>query len=321
MKKRWHRKIRNHIDHWSNSLSGHSWWPKYVYFFADLRNADSILRDGRLLSREQAESCGIMEVNSASREIIDQTREEHLKFVRLYYRPRTPTQYRSEGIRPKAECWKEAHCPVPIFFLFDAYELMGRNDAQYANGSMASPYVRYGPNEEDFDRIPFDKVFHYGRYNPMVEGDIKFHRHAELLIPEALPLKDNLKLISCRTHAERQTLIHLLPFPQLRQWHGLIRIGDSSLFERRWAYVDRVDASPHKLSFYFNPNSQHTGTFEARIILRFPSGKKRQIEQIIDGKEPLTLEWEEKVDDIEAELWLDDSLAYHSKLWIGEIPF
>jgi len=211
MKKQWRQKIKDHIEHWSGSLSGHSWWPKYVYFFTDLRNAVSILEKGCLLSRDRAENLDSIKVDGASREIIDQTREECLKFVRLYYRPRTPTQYRCEGIRPQNERWQDAHYPVLVFFLFDAYEVMSRGDAQYSNGSIASPYAMYGPEEKDFQRIPFNKVFHYGRYDTSVEGDIKFHRHAELLIPEMLSLKENLKLIVCRSYAERQSLIYLLP--------------------------------------------------------------------------------------------------------------
>jgi len=321
MKKQWHRKIKDHIEYWSGSLSGHSWWPRYVYFFTDLRNAVSILEKNCLLSRDQAESLGYIEVNGASQEIISQTIEERRKFVRLYYRPRTPTQYRCEGIRPMNDRWQEAHCPVPAFFLFNAYELMSQHNAQYSDGNMASPSARYGPKEKDFNRIQFKKVFHHGRYNPTVEGNIKFHRHAELLIPEKLVLQDHLKYIACRSHAERQSLIYLLPPSIQKKWRKLIRIGDSSMFERKWAYVNTVETDHQKLTFYFNTNSQHVGQFEATISLRFPSKEKRQVKKTIDAKKPLIIKVEEDIEEVEVEFWLDDALAYHNKLLVSDVPF
>lgn len=273
MKKPWHQKIKDHIEHWSGSLSGHSWWPRYVYFFTDMRNAISILEKGCLLSRDWAESLDFIEVDGASREIISQTREECLKFVRLYYRLRTPTQYRCEGIRPPGERWQDAHCPVPVFFLFDAYEVMSRDNAQYSDGSMASPYAKYGPEERDFQRIPFKKVFHDGRYNTSVEGDIKFHRHTELLIPEMLPLKENLKLIVCRSYAERQSLLYLLPRSLQEQWHNLIRTGDSSMYERQWAYVNTVETDHQEITFISIRTVNIRGNLRQRSFCAFLPGE------------------------------------------------
>lgn len=322
MKKQWRQKIKDHIELWSGSLSGHSWWPRYVYFFTDLRNAVSILEKGCLLNRDLAKDLEVIEVNGASPEIIDQTREECLKFVRLYYRPRTPTQYRCEGIRPRNERWQNAHCPVPVFFLFNAYEVMSQRDAQYSDGSMASPSAGYGPEERDFDRIPFKKVFHDGRYDTRVEGEIKFHRHAELLIPEMLPLKENLKLIVCRSYAERQSLLYLLPPSFRKQWQSnLIRIGDSSMYERQWAYVNTVETENQEITFHFNRNSQHAGQFEAAVFLRFPSGEERQVKKFIDAKNPFIIRLEENIEEVEVEFWLDDALAYHNKLFISDVPF
>ncbi|TSA55823.1 MAG: DUF4433 domain-containing protein [Planctomycetaceae bacterium] len=321
MKKPWHPKIKDHIEQWTGSLSGHSWWPKYVYFFTDLRNAVSILEKGCLLSRDRAQYLEVIEVNGASPEIISKTEEERFKFVRLYYRPRTPTQYRCEGIRPSDDRWQDAHCPVPVFFLFDAYEVMSQRDAQYSDGNMASPSARYGPKERDFKRIPFKKVFHSGRYNTMVDSDIKFHRNAELLIPEKLALQNNLKYIACRSHAERQSLLYLLPRPLQKQWRNLIRIGDSSMYERQWAYVNTVETDHREITFHFNPNSQHTGQFEATIYLRFPSGEERPIKKSIDAKNPFTIKMEEDAEEIEVEFWLDDALAYHNNLLISDVPF
>ncbi len=73
-----------------------------------------------LLSRRQLEKSGKLLTDIAGPEIIESTPDEWKRFVRLYFRPRTPTQYRNEGIRPKGSLKLGAHCPVPVIFLFDA---------------------------------------------------------------------------------------------------------------------------------------------------------------------------------------------------------
>jgi hypothetical protein len=67
-----------------------------------------------------------------------------------------------------------------------------------------------------------------------------FRRNAEVLVPGSLPLDPALKFIACRSAAERQTLLHLLPPNLRRQWAPRIRLGEQGLFERKWTYVEEV---------------------------------------------------------------------------------
>ena len=122
--KPWRSEIRQHITKWSRQLGNLEWWPQYVYHFTDIQNAACILNDGILYSRAEPDRQNCMVVDNASPEIIAQTRPEYTRFVRLYFRPRTPTQFRNEGIRPKDKRELGAHCPVPIYFCFDSLDIL-----------------------------------------------------------------------------------------------------------------------------------------------------------------------------------------------------
>ncbi|NOK63725.1 MAG: DUF4433 domain-containing protein [Chloroflexi bacterium AL-W] len=115
--KTWHKRIERHIEEWSVRLGNRKWWPKYIYHFTDVNNAVQIITTGYLYSHAECEKQGIMVVDNASPEIINQTRLDYLNYVRLYFRPRTPTQYRNEGIRPFSKRELDAHCPIPNFLL------------------------------------------------------------------------------------------------------------------------------------------------------------------------------------------------------------
>ena len=202
------------------------WWPNYVFHFTDIRNAVSVLKEGALLSRTQAQMRTLMATDNASRDIIGSTDEMWKDCVRLYFRPRTPTQYRNEGIRPRDELYSDAHCPVPIYFLFDSRRILSRPDCQFTDGNLAStPNIFSSP--VDLDQIPFEHVY---RDSPLVDAEkrmVTFHRHAEVIVPKQLNL-NALRFIVCRTQAEYETLLHLLPASAVRHWSGRI-LHDKSL--------------------------------------------------------------------------------------------
>lgn len=76
-----------------------------------------------LLFRSKLEKNGSMAVDIASQKVIKSTASKWKDFVRLYFRPRTPMQYRNEGFRPKNQRELESHCPVPIIFKYLLYSL------------------------------------------------------------------------------------------------------------------------------------------------------------------------------------------------------
>lgn len=307
-------------------LGSRSWWPHYVYHFTDVQNAAQVIQSGYLCSRIEATRLGLMKVDNASPEIIRQTQPEHRKFARLYFRPRTPTQYRNEGIRPVAK--RElggAHCPIPVFFCFDALTVLGLDDTEFSDGNMGSRGACHSRSRDFFFAIPFESVFH-DRPLPAISDqkrEIIFRRHAEVLVPRQLPLENTLKFVACRSVAERQTLLSLLPYKLRRQWASRIRLGEQGLFFNYWTFVEEVVVVDDIVEFRFNPNSQTPGPFLAKFSY-FENGRgaERSWQSSVDSLRDhvLRIRIPSAVKGI-AQLYLDDALAFYGWITFEEIPF
>ena len=321
--KPWADDIERHIQTWSPQLGNLDWWPRYVYHFTDVCNAASIIKTGHLYSRAEAQRLGLMQVDSASPEIIGQTQSEHLHYVRLYFRPRTPTQYRNEGIRPiDRREFGGAHCPIPVYFCFDALLVLGHDETEFSDGNMGSDWARHSDQRDFFLSIPFELVFHHGRIPRQARNEVVFHRNAEVLVPNRLSLTPGIRFIACRSAAERQTLLHLLPPTLRRSWTGRIRLGEQALFERKWTYVEEAVAIDDCVVFAFNPNTTTPGPFEASFAYT-------------DDATGVHAEWQGRLDNLNnrqrfrvrgaalgtAELRLDHALAFAGPLIFEEIPF
>lgn len=322
--KDWSNDIAQHINTWQARLGSLGWWPRFVYHFTDVQNAVKVLEQEYLYSRVEATKLGLMQVDNASSEIIAQTSPEIQNNVRLYFRPRTPTQYRNEGIRPKNQRpLGGAHCPVPIFFCFDAFTVLSLDSTKFSNGNMSSRDASCSSERGFFFQIPFQYVFHDGAYS-QAQAEIKFHRNAEVLVPNNLPLRPALKFIACRSVAERQTLLHLLPAPTRKKWERLIRLGEQGLFQREWTFIERVLVVDEQVFFYFNPNTKTPGPFEIKFeYIEASSGRlrtRRGSSSKLNGKEPgmVTLKGASAG---AARLYLDDALAFAGNLIFDDIPF
>jgi len=322
--KPWADEIKSHIEAWATRLGPLRWWPRYIYHFTDVRNAVSILQTGHLYSRIEAERRGLMKVDNASPRIIEQTRPEHLKYVRLYFRPRTPTQYRNEGIRPI--CRRQlggAHCPIPIYFCFDALMVLTLDEAEFSNGNMGSPRASHNGERDFFFSIPFHLVFHNRWFTPDERDEIVFHRNAEVLVPDDLPLESSLKFIACRSVAERQTLLHLLPSDLRRHWLPRIRLGDQGLFYRRWSFVEEVVVIDDLVVFRCNPNTQIPGPFEVKLLYQ-EKARPRPVRSWQGALPDMKSQLSFRIPDAcwgTATLHLDDALAFAGPLVFEDIPF
>jgi len=321
--KSWADEIQHHIETWATLLGPLRWWPRYVYHFTDVRNAASIIQSEHLYSRAEAERQGLMKVDNASPEIIQQTRTEHLRYVRLYFRPRTPTQYRNEGIRPiNQRKLGGAHCPIPVYFCFDARTVLALDETEFSDGNMGSARASHSDERDFFLSIPFHLVFHNRWFTPEERNEIVFRRNAEVLVPDRLPLAPALKFIVCRSAAERQTLLHLLPADLCRRWAARIRLGEQGLFERKWTYVEEVVTVDDKVIFRFNPNTQTPGPFQVSFSYReADKGPERRWE---DKQAALNNRLRIRVPGAvrgTVTLHMDDALAFAGSLTFEEIPF
>ena len=217
-------------------------WPQNVYRFDHVTSIAEVLRCGRLYSRQRADELGVLRHDAANPEIIHQSKHAH-RYVRLYFGPRTPMQYNTEGIRPQHAIEDNgAHCPVPVFLLFDGPSLLGCEGVEFSNGNLAVTGAEIGSNADFLEAMPWDMIYHRG-YMPSDAGQkalIKLHRHAEVLVEDELEL-EFLREVVCRTGPERETLLSLLG-TAAHAWEARIRVSQpgEDIFERRFYHIDDV---------------------------------------------------------------------------------
>jgi hypothetical protein len=197
-------------------------------------------------------------------------------FGRMYFRPRTPTQFHIEGIRRDGEYYNNelgAHAPMLFMFVFSAKSVLSFPDTQFFVGNMQSAGTWFGPSLEDFKQITFERVFHEGPFSAD-DGPITFCRCAEVLAPSPLPIENHLQAIICRTRAERQTLLHRIGEAAATRWASSMRVSDDMrVFERRFRYVEEVSITSGGVIFRVHGRyAAELVAVEARVV-RVSTGK------------------------------------------------
>jgi len=288
-------------------------WPRFIYRFDDIRTVAHILRKGRLLSRTKCHEEGITFHDAANKEIIQQTQYLH-GYVRLYFRPLTPTQYKMEGIRAKKQMTPTGeHCPVPVFLLFDSKQLLTEQGVSFTDGSPTRKgKYTVGDSAEFLAQLPFESIYHEGTiYGDRDEiSEIIFRRHAEVLVPGELDLT-HLRHIVCRTGPERDTLLFLLG-DAASKWSDRIRIaraGDA-LFYTNGVYVEDIRLVGDKLNIKFPPRAYK---YDAELIVSNASTGKEIVRRqhaatSLSGWRVLDLPL--RIDNAIVELTIEGVLAY-----------
>ena len=257
--------------------SSRRWWTQWLFRSDHVENTAAILNSGKLLSREAAESKHLIVKDSGKPDLIRQLTPEQRRYVRLYFRPRTPTQYANEGIRPKDKIEYEAHMPVPVYLLFSTSLLM-EEGGLFTHGRFTES-AKIGATANFLRGINFSDVYHdsaVGRWGAADDrrSRILNSRHSEVLVKDELAL-DHVKHIVCRSAPERDTLLNLL-VPNVRaRWVKRIHVdeGRRRLFYKRGTFVQDANLSRTEshFVFYSNIESNMRGPFEL------------QIEWILDG--------------------------------------
>lgn len=244
------------------------WWVDFAFHHTHIENAVKILKAGFLLSRSEIQKSGTF-TDSASQQVIQQTTEDRKRYVRFYFRPRTPTFYHCEGIRPINHYSLDAHCPVPVYLLFDLEKLICRADSHFTQGNLASAGTTILSTVQDFNNLPFEKIYHdHAIYNvsPEEKSAIIFHRNAEILVPEKINL-GSLRYIWCRSQAEYETLRYLLADDWSIWQNKVMMHSNYNLFNRQWLYVERAELSRKKICLHCNQPriSSDYGPFTIKI--------------------------------------------------------
>ena len=321
-------KLLQHIDRLRSAPwmdSAREWWPCYLFHCTDVLNVVNILTTGMLLGRAQAQRSGSLRVDIAAPDIIDNTGTEWQDYVRLYFRPRTPTQYRNEGFRPVAKLKLGAHCPVPIYLLFDAYEILSRQDSLFTEGNLAAG-VEPTQSIDDLSRMPFELIYHDMRFGPQERSKIVFHRNAEVLIPQRLGLR-NVRRILCRSQAEYEMLRNLLPQRAWDRWAGKVSVVPRlNLFHGKWSFVEQVELAAEHVLFRFNQATTTPGPFAARVdisVLSATGSQRYHWNDEVMARDVLNLSLSKAGNptDYTISLYLDDHLAFEGRHEAYDLPW
>ena len=296
-----------------------SWWPKFVYRTDDVNNSAAILNRGKLLSRHKAESENVIKVDSADKYLIAGLANELTHYARLYFRPKTPTQYRNEGIRPDSKIYNNAHMPVPVYLMF-SYTILMLEGVSFTPNRLHDPTL-IGSSIAELKSIKFQNVYHNKSVprmddteNSVIRQEILSARHAEVLVKDELPL-DHLRLIVCRSNAERETLLNLLEPHVKKIWIERIRVdeGDLRLFNKNGTFMREVHLTPEKasLKFYFQGDASMRGPFTLKIE-REVDGKSSAIlvEDYLIKKTVDTYDFANAASSYQLRISLNDSLSY-----------
>ncbi len=263
-------------------------WVPYLFHTTDIVNAIEIVKDNQLISRARRDrdKPKIQFVDSAHKDIIDSTSDQLKNFVRLYFRPKTPFQYNIEGIRPEHLIENDAHCPVPVIFLLDAYQILRLQRVEFTDGNAASSSrVKYLKSVDEYLQLPFQDIYHDGVIrNEEDKERIIFHRHAEVLVPDSLNMTSFLKYIIFRSEAECATFKTLLPKDLLGHLNTKLAI-QPQYFNNHWFFIDSlIMRDDKKLQFFYNKDArkESLGPYKVDVELKnlgLNTDKKKSLDQ------------------------------------------
>lgn len=318
--------VEAHIHRWATNLDHQvlphrRLWPELLFHHAPLENAIKIIESGQLLSRNA--SNGVRGRDVAARGVIDNRDRAH-NFVRLYFRPRTPTQFNIEGIRRPADCrYENGHAPVLVMFVLDARSILTLPNVRFSNINMQHNAARDGDDEAFFNGIDFAKVYHEG---PYTDPTIKDHRCAEVLCSSPLPLAQHLRAIICRSDAERETLAWKTAALVAPYRARLLASDDLKVFEKKFPFANRVGASNEGVTFTLNPRSDGQN-IKVQVRVARPDGQVVFDTTYADMPAiPNTgAAWISRTPLVDGpyvvSIAIDDHLAYQAAHQVGEILF
>jgi hypothetical protein len=286
-------------------------WPRSLFRVDDVRSAAKILDGGLIYSRTRAIELGMLKHDSAARSVIENSAPWIKDFARLYFRPKTPTEFKSEGFRPKSAIQMGAHRPMPIVLAFDSLPILMASGVQFTNGNASKGTVKHGSTAQFLRAIPFQKVYHEGSFKSADRDEIVFHRCAEVLVPGQLELT-SLRHILCRSQAELETLIDLIEVSTFQKFAQRMGVSNNAHL-KKWTFLETVDKSADQIVFRFSPMSETPEPFTIRVTLEDftgqPRGQWTQDNYRANAPQIITIGGL-GLDSYRVKLFLDEELAY-----------
>jgi hypothetical protein len=303
------------------------WWPRYLFHYTDIQNTVRILESGHLYSRQHATDTGSLVVSSGSDTVLSATRSDIKGYVRLYFRPKTPTQYHAEGIRSKqtlsASKFPDAHCPVPVFFLFSSEKILALDNCRFSDRNLAAANPQVFSTAAELSRLDWKSIYHNGPVDPFDSdrSEIIHKRMAEVVVPDSLDLSA-LRWLYCRSEAEKETLLCLLPEPLRSQYLSrIVATSRSDLFFRKHTFIESVRLASEHAVVSFSPDTDSAGPFLLEATIE-SGGEPRRLSAPNFSLNKFTWKIDTRTyERYTLEIRLDGWLAYRNSYHDIEIPF
>ena len=299
-------------------LGAQNWWPKYLFHFTHITNALSILEYGSLLSRNKAKELDLMKNDNANDDVISITSDEYKNYARLYFAPSTPTQYNNEGFKPQNLINDNAHCPIPIMFIFHSDKVFMCDNLKFTDGNLVNHPNIY-EDIEDLTKLDFKLIYHRTHFSQEDRNSIVNARHSEILIKDELPIKGNLKLIAVRSEAEKETLLYLMDNKAREFYKDKVYVQPKTgIFINNWLYVREVNIIGNLITILWHGCSNYVkceNNYNIKIILEsIQTGDKKGLrkENWYPSSNPMKINIPEDFIDISFHLsiFIDNILAY-----------
>ncbi|MHC3378009.1 metallophosphoesterase family protein [Ligilactobacillus equi] len=222
-----------------------------IWHFTDINNFVNVMQNMAVMSKNMAVDREVMKNDNASSQVNDNSTSDWVHdYARFYLRPKTPTQYRNEGIflsnrkYTRFDPELNAHLPIPIFIGFDLKEALLRNKVVVQKQTLA----RSGLSKRSVDDLDLSSfkdnvkdIYETSKGNP-------FFQHTEVIAKEKFSFTyENIEKIVVRTYREKQLLLTALAENDLRHFSEDVTKGI-------WNYYDKIVVDS---DFFYNNGSNY----------------------------------------------------------------
>ena len=205
----------------------------------DFSNLQSIFKEGKLYSRNYCVDKKIGFFDSNNNEKNENEKININNYVRFYYKEKTATINKLEGIKLDP---RDGNIPIPVYLVFDE-SIMYLDHTIFSNGNPASYHTRFGKDYKFFNNIDWDNIFYRGVANIENENDrwnFKRKQEAELLSSKPIST-EYLKKILFRSNADLKRSCNLFGRSSLYD-------VDKNMFNNENNYIDsyKIDITNQK---------------------------------------------------------------------------
>ena len=299
------------------SVGYQNWWHEFLFHYTDISNVISILNSGKLYSRNKALVLGLMKNDNADDDVIGNTGLSAKDYVRFYFGALTPTQYHNEGFKPRTNIHHNAHCPVPVFLLFDFVKLLARDDSSFSSGNIAATNAKIYTDIKALDQLEFEKIYHRGYIqDDNQKRHITYCRHAEVLIPDEINIDEALQNIIVRSEAEKETLLYHLDEVSRQKYAAKIRVWTTGLFYADRFYIENISLIDDIFSMSFSKTTHEKFDF-VFTVTNHDTNQSYTIESLQVSMESKNVTFKIKPEyvsnNISLKITIDGSLAYEHR--------